>query len=104
MPDGPIDLVLEARDLGPELAIQHGQRVEVDGDARRFHAGEHGDERQLDLAEQPLETFFLEGAGERVADREGRQRLETGAMDRLELLRRRQDEVEPLGDNVRDRL
>ena len=42
--------------------------------------------------------------GERVADGERRERLEARAMDRLELLRRRQDEVEPLRDDVRDRL
>ena len=44
------------------------------------------------------------GPGERVANGEGRERLEAGPMDRLELLRRRQDEVEPLGDDVGDRL
>ena len=34
VPDGGVDLLLEPRDLGRELAIEHGQRLEVDGDRR----------------------------------------------------------------------
>ena len=52
---GPGDLV-DLRAHGVEIAVQAGaqltEEVEVDRDARPFHAREDGDERHLDLAEE----------------------------------------------------
>ena len=67
--DAGVDLALEPLDLGPELDVERRERLAVEGDADRLHPGQHRDERQLDLAEQPVEALALEGGGERLARR-----------------------------------
>ena len=104
MPDVGVDLLLEPGDLAPELAVERSQRLEVEGDADRLHAGEDRDQRQLDLAEQPLELLVRRGALQRLADRQRRQRLEACSRRGRQLGGRRQDLVEPLRDDVGDRL
>src|SRR5258707_15387166 len=58
VPDGRVDLALEPADLGRELAIEDGERLEVDGNAVRLHPGEDRDERQLDLPEEALQALL----------------------------------------------
>ena len=59
--DAGVDLPLEPLDLGPELDVERGQRVAVEGDPDGLHPGQHRDERQLDLAEQPVEASRARG-------------------------------------------
>ena len=104
VPDVDVDLGLETRDRGAELAVEHAERLAIERDADRLHPGEDGDQRELDLPEQPIEARLREPALERFADGQGGQRLETGSSRGRQLGRRRQDLVEVLGDHVRDRL
>ena len=69
MADVGVDLRLEAGDLGPELAVEGREGVEVEGDAGRLHPGEDRDERQLDLGEEAVEALLLErrASGSRTA-------------------------------------
>ena len=75
MPDVRVDLLLEPRDLAPEFAVQDGQGLVVEDDARGLHPREDGDERQLDLAEQPIQSFATQRRFERLAHGDRRQRL-----------------------------
>ena len=103
--DVDVDLLLEPVDLARRNSTSSaGQRLAVEGDADRLHPGEDRDQRQLDLAEQPVEPDLGEAPLERLADGERRQRLEAGPGGRRQLRRRRQDLVEVLGDDVGDRL
>ena len=104
VPDVDVDLLLEPGGLGAELAVEDCQRLEIEGDADRLHPGEHRDQRQLDLAEQPLEPDLRQALLERLADRDRRQRLESGARRGRQVRGRWQDLVEVLGDDVGDRL
>ena len=104
VPDAGVDLPLETLDLGPELDLERRQRLPVEGDADRLHPRQNGDQRQLDLAEQAVEALALQGCRERFAGGDRRQRLEPGPGERGQLGRRRQDQVELLGDDVGDRL
>ena len=104
MADVDVDLRLEPRDLGRELAGQHVERLEVERDAGRLHPGQHRDERQLELAVQPVEAVVDETPLERLADGDRGQRLEAGPGRAVELDDRRQDEVELLGHDVGDGL
>ena len=88
MADARVDLRLEALDLAPELDLEQGQRLAVEGDADRLHPGQDRDERQLDLAEQAVEPLALEGGGERRPGGERRERLEPGPGERRQLGRR----------------
>ena len=72
------DLGLEALDLGRELALEGSQRVPVEGDAGRLHAGEDRDQRQLDLGEQAVHALVTERLLQRWTDGEDRQGLEAG--------------------------
>ena len=76
MADVHVDLRLEPRRLGAELAVEDGQCVEVEGNAGRFHSRQYRDQRQLDLVEQPVELLPLERLRERRMDGHDRQRLE----------------------------
>ena len=99
------DLALEPRDLGRELDLERAQRVAVERDARGLHAGEDRDQRQLDLREQPVGAVGLERLLERGLDRERAERLETGDRHRRQARGgRRDDEVQPLPDDVGDLL
>ena len=102
--DVDVDLLLEAGRLRGELPVEDGERLEVEGHADRLHPREHRDQRQLDVAEQPVELDLGQALLERLADGDRRQRLETGARRRRQLRRRRQDLVEVLGDDVGDGL
>ena len=102
--DVDVDLPLEPLDLAPELLVERGEGLAVEGDPDRLHPGQDRDQRQLDLAEQPVELRVGEAALERLPDGERRQRLETGPGGGRQLRRRRQDLVEVLGDDVGDRL
>ena len=69
VPDVVVDLLLEPGDLGRELAFEHAERLAIERDADGLHPGEHRDQRQLDLAEQPLELDLAEpsSSGSRTA-------------------------------------
>ena len=103
--DVDVDLLLEAGDLRAELAVEHRQRLAIERDADRLHPGEDRDERQLDLAEEPVETSTsssrsASGSRTAIADSASRPARAVGR----QLGRRRQDLVELLGDDVGDRL
>ncbi len=102
--DARVDLALEPVDLGPELDVERGQRLAIEGDADGLHPGQDRDQRQLDLAEQAVEPLALEGGGERLARGDRRQGLEARPGEGRQLGRGRQDQVELLGDDVGDRL
>ena len=70
--DGRVDLALEPRDLGGELPLERRERVLVQGDAGRLHAGEDRDQRQLDLLEQPVHALIAHRLIERRPDGYGR--------------------------------
>ena len=84
MADVDVDLLLEAGDLGPELAVEGREGLEVEGDAGRLHPGQDRDQRQLDLAEQAVEAVLLERPREGLADGERGQRLEAARSARGE--------------------
>ena len=101
---GP-DLRLEPGDHVSELAVEQRQRFPVQRDADCLHSRQDRDERELDLAEQPVQPFALQLFRERRPNGEGAQGVEAGTS------RRRQSDgchwqlqVEALGDHVRDRL
>ena len=50
--DGVPRVLLGLRHLGGEVLLERVESVDVDGDAGALHAGEHVDERQLDVGEQ----------------------------------------------------
>ena len=102
--DGVEDRSLEPGDLGCELAIQDRQGIEVDGHADGLHPCQHGNERQLHVPEQIRQAFGLERRGQRIAGGEGRQCLQPHSLDGLQLLDRRQHQVQSLGHDVGDRL
>ena len=83
VPDGGVDLAPRGARSRPRTRARAPPARRGRRRRRRLHAREHRDERQLDLAEQPLEALLLEGAREGSPDRERRERLEAGAMDRL---------------------
>src|SRR5207247_8971387 len=58
--DVAVDLRLEAIRLGPELAIEYGQRLAIEGDADGLHPGEDRDQAQLDVAEQAIAGHLLQ--------------------------------------------
>ena len=62
MPDVGVDLLLQARDLGAELAMQERERLHIERHAGRFHPGEDRDERELDLAEETVQTVARSAA------------------------------------------
>ena len=103
-PDVDVDLALEPLDLAPELLVERGERLAVEGDADRLHPGEDRDQRQLDVAEQAVELLVGQAPLQRLANGERGQRLEAGPGRRRKLGGRRQDLVELLRDDVRDRL
>jgi hypothetical protein len=102
--DVDVDLPLQALDLGAELAVEDRECVAVHGDAVGLHPRQDGNERQLDLAEQPVELHVGEAPLERLAHGERRQRLEPRPRRGRQLRGGRQDLVQLLGDDVRDRL
>ena len=53
------DPLLEPRDLGREVGRERRQPRAVDRDAGRLQVGEDGDERQLELREQPGELGLI---------------------------------------------
>ena len=81
-----------------------GQRLQVERDAGGLHPGQHRDERQLDVAEESLERRVLQPSLKRVADRDRREGVEPGAGRRRQLVGRRQDLVQVLGDDIGDGL
>ena len=58
--DIDVDLRLKAGHLAAELDVERGQRLAVDGDAGGLHVGQDRDQRQLDLAEEPVQPDFRE--------------------------------------------
>ena len=104
MADVDVDLTFEAGDLRRELAIEHGQRLEVDGDANGLHPCQDRNERQFDFPQQPIEPDVGEPSLERFAHGNRRQGLETRLGRCRQLRCRGQDLVEVLGDHVGDRL
>ena len=104
MADVDVDLLLEAGRLRGELPVEDGERLEVERHADGLHPGEHRDQRQLDVAEQPIEPDLGQALLERLADGDRRQRLEAGAGRRRQVRGRRQDLVEVLGDDIGDGL
>ena len=64
-------------DLVGELALQLGQLVEVDGDARGLHLGEHPLHRQLHVAQQRRRV----DAGQLLVERVGEVHHRAGAQD-----------------------
>ena len=70
------DLGLQARQLTRELDVQEAERREIDGDARRLHAGEDRDQRQLQPREEPVERCLPERVRKRTADGERGKRLQ----------------------------
>ena len=104
VPDIDIDLALEAADLGGELAIEHAERLEVERHADRLHLREDRYQRQLDLAEQPVELELGQPPLQRFTDGDRRQGFEARSRGRRQLRGRRKDLVEVLGDDVCDRL
>ena len=104
VPDVLVDLRLEPRDLRRELAREDVQRLEVERDAGRLHPGQDADQRQLQLAVQPVEAVIHEASLQRLAHGDGRQGLQTGARRVVQLRDRGQDEVELLGHHVGDGL
>ena len=105
MADVGEDLGLQARQLSSELHVQQSERLAIDRDTRRLHAGEDRDERQLQLREEPVQRCISERVRERLPDGERGERLQPCPFGRGEPRgRRRQHQVEPLGHDVGDRL
>ena len=105
MPDDRVDLLLEPGDLRGELALQVRQRRAVERDAGRLHPGEDRDEGELDLREQSLHALVAQRLLQRWTDGQRGQRLQPGhGGGRKVGGRGRQDEVQPLRDDVRDLL
>ena len=104
VPDGGIHLAFEALDLGGELPFEIGQRLEVEGDAGGLHAGQDGDQRTLELGEEPIEPGIDHRPFEQRSDGRSGQRVETRPCRRVEILRRRHLDIEALGRHIGDGL
>ena len=68
MSDRVVGLALDARHLSRELLAERSEIREVHGDPGLLHLDEHGDERQLDVAVEPLELQAVELLAEDVAE------------------------------------
>ena len=113
---GVVGLALDSRDLTRELLPQRAQVREVHGDPRFLHFDEHVDERQLDVAVEPLEAEALELNSELFAKTRRRHRaragtghplVERGCAQRIFAVRHRQDgdlQLQPFGGKILKRV
>src|SRR5439155_461697 len=80
---GPVDRPLELGELERELARDLPQPLEIDPHAAPLHLDEDGNERNLDLLEQPKQLVVLELGPERLAQPQHRLAVAAGVARRL---------------------